>query len=59
MFEFKVIQELKPLSSTNSFKNSSTPKEKIYYHLTCKILIVNQRKSIIVHTKLKINSVEF
>src|SRR5574344_324012 len=24
------------LSSTNSFKNSSTPKEKVYYHLTCK-----------------------
>lgn len=24
------------LSSTNSFKNSGTPKEKIYYHLTCK-----------------------
>lgn len=26
----------KILSSTNSFKNSGTPKEKIYYHLTCK-----------------------
>jgi len=24
------------LSSTNSFKNSGTPKEKVYYHLTCK-----------------------
>ena len=26
----------KILSSTNSFKNSGTPKEKVYYHLTCK-----------------------
>ena len=24
------------LSSTNSFKHSGTPKEKVYYHLTCK-----------------------
>lgn len=26
----------KILSSTNSFKNSNTPKERVYYHLTCK-----------------------
>ncbi len=26
----------KMLSSTNSFKYSGTPKEKVYYHLTCK-----------------------
>ncbi len=26
----------KILSSTNSFKYSGTPKEKVYYHLTCK-----------------------
>ncbi len=26
----------KILSSTNSFKHSGTPKEKVYYHLTCK-----------------------
>ena len=26
----------KILSSTNSFKNSGTPNEKVYYHLTCK-----------------------
>ena len=26
----------KVMSSTNSFKNSGTPKQKIYYHVTCK-----------------------
>ena len=24
------------MSSTNSFKNSDTPKQKVYYHVTCK-----------------------